>query len=77
MVVNLVENTYPMCERYWPSRKEVSQTFGPVQVSILNEVTFSDYTERELEVCVSFISKIADLFRSEILYTCIDQGSFI
>lgn len=35
------------------------------------------YIERELEVCVSFISKISDLFRSEILYTCIDQGSSI
>ena len=42
MVVNLVEDARPMCERYWPPRKEVSLTFGPFQVSILNEVTFSD-----------------------------------
>ena len=61
MMVNVVEDGKTKCEKYWPSRKDGSQTFGPFQVSILNEVTLPDYIVRTLEVCVSLISKTASL----------------
>ena len=53
MVTNVVEEGKTKCEQYWPSREEGSQTFGPFDVSLLNEVTLPDYTVRTLEVCVS------------------------
>ena len=53
MVTNVVEEGKTKCEQYWPSREEGSQTFGPFDVSLLNEVTLPDYTVRTLKVCVS------------------------
>ena len=53
MVANVVEGGKIKCEQYWPTREQGSQTYGPFDVSILNEVILPDFVIRTLEVSVS------------------------
>ena len=42
------------CVQYWPNKVGEFQTYGPLNVRLVEEVEFADYTVRkiELKVCI-------------------------
>ena len=52
MVTNLKEGNKNKCEQYWPPARPGLQSFGPFQVSLIDEEFFPDYVIRDITVVV-------------------------
>lgn len=52
MLTNLVEGNKVKCHKYWPDSGKIS--FGPFQITIVQQQIFADYAIRKFEVEVSF-----------------------
>ena len=50
MITNLEDRGKPKCQQYWPDSG--TESFGPFQVSITEQVTLAHYTIRKLTVQV-------------------------
>ena len=53
MITNLEEGKKIKCEQYWP--ESGTKSFGPFQIAITDQQTFTDYTIRTLQVSVSLL----------------------
>ena len=52
MVTNVKEGRTKKCEQYWPEDASVS-SFGPFNVSVVEQRTFADYVIRHIQLIVS------------------------
>ena len=55
MVANLVESGKNKCEQYWPSTITQHVSFGPFDISLIEEQTFPDFVKRVITVTVSLL----------------------
>ena len=66
MVTNVKEGKTKKCEQYWPAESGGGQSYGPFNVTVMEQHIFADYTIRTiqhvvnkmisyLEFCVMFV----------------------
>ena len=55
MVTNVTEGKIKKCEQYWPEDASVS-SFGPFDVSVVEQHIFADYVIRHIQLVVSLFS---------------------
>ncbi|XP_077550273.1 receptor-type tyrosine-protein phosphatase T-like isoform X2 [Haemaphysalis longicornis] len=59
MLTGLVENGKTKCEKYWPTK---SANYGEVQVHLMAEEKFPDYTVRQLHITLADTTREVKLF---------------
>ena len=55
MVTNLVECGKSKCEQYWPSTTAQHASFGPFDISLIEEQIFPNFIKRVITVTVSLL----------------------
>ena len=55
MVTNLVECGKNKCEQYWPSTTTQHVSFGPFDISLIEEQILPDFVKRVITVTVSLL----------------------
>ena len=55
MLTNVMEGVQRKCEQYWPEARQ-SETYGPFEVTVVDQKVFADYTVRTLQLEVSTYS---------------------
>ena len=53
MVTNVKEGKTKKCEQYWPDKVGSSQSYGPFNVTVVEQHIFADYTIRTIQLVVS------------------------
>ena len=48
MVTNIKEGKTKKCEQYWPAESRNGQSYGPFNVTVLEQHIFADYTIRTI-----------------------------
>ena len=56
MVTNIKEGKTKKCEQYWPAESGRGQSYGPFNVSVVEQHIFADYTIRTIQLVVSKIN---------------------
>ena len=52
MVTNIIEGWTKKCEQYWPESASEEKSFGPFNLSLVEENIFADYTIRTIKIKV-------------------------
>ena len=52
MVTNIIEGWTKKCEQYWPESASEGKSFGPFNLSLVEENIFADYTIRTIQIKV-------------------------
>jgi protein tyrosine phosphatase len=52
MVTNVMEGMTKKCEQYWPEAGN-GQSYGPFNLSLVEQLTFADYIVRTIHLVVS------------------------
>ena len=55
MVTNVKEGRTKKCEQYWPAESGNGQSYGPFNVTVLEQHIFADYTIRTIQLVVSIL----------------------
>ena len=53
MVTNIKEGKTKKCEQYWPDESGSGQSYGPFNVTVVEQHIFADYTIRTIQLVVS------------------------
>ena len=53
MVTNIKEGKTKKCEQYWPAESGSGQSYGPFNVTVLEQHIFADYTIRTIQPVVN------------------------
>ena len=52
MLTNVTEGYQRKCEQYWPESNEIKE-YGPLEVTVVDQKVFADYTVRIIQLEVS------------------------
>ena len=55
-VTNIKEGKTKKCEQYWPAESGRGQSYGPFNMSLMEQHIFADYTIRTIQLVVSKIN---------------------
>ena len=55
MVTNIKEGKTKKCEQYWPAESGSGQSYGPFNVTVLEQHIFADYTIRTIQLVVNIL----------------------
>ena len=55
MVTNVMEGKTKKCEQYWPAKSGSGQSYGPFNVTVLEQHIFADYTIRTIQLVVNIL----------------------
>ena len=53
MVTNVKEGKTKKCEQYWPAESGSGQSYGPFNVTVVEQHIFADYTIRTIQLVVN------------------------
>ena len=67
MVTNVIEGKTKKCEQYWPEGAGVS-SFGPFDVSVVEQQIFADYIIRHIRLIVSLLIILGTTVMSTLYY---------
>ena len=71
MVTNVKEGKTKKCEQYWPAESGSGQSYGPFNVTVVEQHIFADYTIRTIQLVVS---KMISYLEFCVMFVFIEKG---
>ena len=78
MLTNVMEGVQRKCEQYWPEARQ-SETYGPFEVTVVDQKVFADCTIRtlQLEVCIYNCGFKHQSLHQSIKFFCSNLGWWV